>query len=95
MPDVSASDIARYLNANERTIRKRIDSLVASGAVRLTAIVDPRLFGYTVSVDIFLEVDPSQETQILDLFKAMPQITYIAFGEGSKDLSIEGAFQGQ
>ncbi len=89
----SASDIARFVNANERTIRKRIDRLVELGAVRLTAIINPRSFGYTMSVDIFLEVDPSHEVQVLDLFKTMPQITYIAFGEGSKDLSIEARFK--
>jgi DNA-binding Lrp family transcriptional regulator len=90
---VSASDIARKVNANERTIRKRIDRLVELGAVRLTAVVDPRTFGYIISVDIFLEVDPSQETAILEQFKTMPHITYIAFGEGSKDLSIEARFK--
>ena len=90
---VSASDIARAVDANERTIRKRIDRLVALGAVRLTAVVDPKTFGYTISVDIFLEVDPNLETEILEQFKTMPHITYIAFGEGTKDLSIEARFR--
>jgi DNA-binding Lrp family transcriptional regulator len=90
---VSASDIARELNANERTIRKRIDRLVELGAMRLTAVVDPKTFGYNISVDIFLEVDPNQETEILEKFKTMPHITYIAYGEGSKDLSIEARFK--
>ena len=48
----SASEIARELNANERTIRKRIDRLVRLGAVRLTAIIDPEVFGYVTAVDI-------------------------------------------
>ena len=90
---VSASDIARKVQANERTIRKRIDRLVELGAVRLTAVVDPKSFGYTISVDIFLDVDPSEEQSVLQLFKTMPHITYIAYGEGSKDMSIEARFK--
>lgn len=90
---VSASDIARKVSANERTIRKRIDRLVELGAVRLTAVVDPATFGYNISVDIFLEVETTREKEILEQFKTMPYITYIAFGEGSKDLSIEARFK--
>jgi Lrp/AsnC family transcriptional regulator for asnA, asnC and gidA len=89
----SASDIARMINANERTVRKRIDRLTEMNVFRLTAVINPRAFGYALSADIFLEVDPAHEVRVLDLFKAMPQITYIAFGEGSRDLSIEACFK--
>lgn len=90
---ISASDIARRLDANERTIRKRIDRLTALGVIRLTAIVNPSAFGYVVAVDIFLEADPDLEDEILRSLTAMEQVTYIAFGQGSRDLSIEARFK--
>lgn len=90
---LSASEIARKLNANERTIRKRIDRLTHSGAIRLTAIVNPQVFNYITAVDIFLEADPEQENEILDQLLAMQEITYLAFGQGSNDLSIEARFK--
>lgn len=89
----SASEIARELNANERTIRKRIDRLVRLGAVRLTAIIDPEAFGYIIAVDIFLEVDSDQEEEVIKKFLTTPEISYIALGQGTKDLSIECRFK--
>ncbi len=89
----SASDVARHLRANERTIRKRIDRLLNSGAVRLTAILDPSAFGYVTAVDIFLDVDPACEDDVVATLKGMPEISYIAFGQGTRELSIEGRFK--
>jgi DNA-binding Lrp family transcriptional regulator len=89
----SAVDIARNVNAHERTVRKRIDRMVELGAVRLTAIVDPHFFGYGISVDIFLEIDPQLESNILSHLQAMPSITYLAYGHGTTDISIEGRFK--
>ncbi len=89
----SASEVARALNANERTMRKRIDRLVRLGAVRLTAIIDPEVFGYNTAVDIFLEVDEDREEEVIQKFKTMPEISYIALGQGNKDLSIECRFK--
>jgi len=90
---LSASEIARELNANERTIRKRIDRLVRLGAVRLTAIIDPDAFGYNTAVDIFLEVDPDCEEAVIETFLKTREVSYIALGQGTKDLSIECRFQ--
>jgi DNA-binding Lrp family transcriptional regulator len=90
---ISASDVARALNANERTIRKRIDRLIRLGAIRLTAIVDPQVFGYIIAVDIFLEVDPENEERVIALFKSTPEISYIALGQGTRDISIECRFK--
>ena len=89
----SASDIARKVDANERTVRKRIDRLVELGAVRLTAVVEPKVFGYGISVDIFLEIAPDHEEEILNSLLAMPQVTYLAYGEGTSDISIETRFK--
>ena len=89
----SASQIARNLDANERTIRKRIDRLVRLGAVRLTAIIDPETFGYLTAVDIFLEVDADKEEEVIKNFLTISDISYVALGEGTKDLSIECRFK--
>jgi DNA-binding Lrp family transcriptional regulator len=89
----SASEIARALDANERTIRKRIDRLVRMGAIRLTAIVSPEAFGYLTAVDIFLEVEPEQEDEVIQNFLNTSEVSYIALGQGNRDLSIECRFK--
>lgn len=90
---VAASEIARKTGANERTIRKRIERLVSGGAVRLTAILDPAAFGYLTAADIFLEIVPDLEPAILDRLMSMPEVTYVALGQGTSEISIEARFK--
>jgi DNA-binding Lrp family transcriptional regulator len=89
----SAAEIARKINANERTIRKRIDRLVNLGAVRMAAIVHPQAFGYVTAVDIFLEVEPALEQSAIDRLCEMQEVSYIAFGQGTQEVSIEARFK--
>jgi Lrp/AsnC family transcriptional regulator for asnA, asnC and gidA len=89
----SASDIARKTNANERTIRKRIERLVSDGAIRLTAIIDPEAFGYVTAADIFLEAIADLEPAILDRLMSIPEVTYVALGQETKEISIEARFK--
>lgn len=89
----SASEIARAVGANERTVRNRIERLVASGAIRLTAIVTPQAFGYMTAADIFIEVDPEREAEVVQLFQAMPEVSYLAYGQGTRDMSLEVRFK--
>jgi len=90
---IPASEIARDLNANERTIRKRIDRLIRMGVFRLTAIINPEAFGYIMAVDIFLDVDSRLEDSIILELQGMPEISYIALGQGTRDVSIECRFK--
>ena len=89
----SASAIARKTNANERTIRKRIERLVADGAIRLTAILDPQAFGYVTAADIFLEAATDLEPAILDRLMSMPEVTYVALGQETNEISVEARFK--
>jgi DNA-binding Lrp family transcriptional regulator len=88
-----AADIARQAGANERTVRKRIERLLADGVIRLTAILDPEAFGYLTAADIFIESDPALEPAILKKLMAMPEVTYVALGQETNEISIEARFK--
>jgi DNA-binding Lrp family transcriptional regulator len=88
-----AAKIARAIGANERTVRKRIEDLISLDAIRLTAIISPRAFGYVTIVEIFLDVEPEQEEEALKRFLSMQEIAYVAYGEGSRDISIRARFK--
>jgi DNA-binding Lrp family transcriptional regulator len=90
---LSSADIARKHKLNERTVRNRIDSLIERGIIRLTAIVNPYSFDYVVAVDVFLEASMDHEQAILDKLLSMSEISYVAYGQGSTDLSIEARFK--
>jgi len=89
----AAADIARQTGANERTVRKRIERLEAEGTVRLTAILDPVAFGYITAADIFLEASSDMEPAILDRLMSMPELTYVALGQETMEISIEARFK--
>ncbi len=58
----TATSIANLTGADVRTVRNRIARLIGMGAIRVTAIADPLSFGYQTAADIFLQVDPEQES---------------------------------
>lgn len=89
----SASEIARAVDMNERTVRKRIDRLLDLGIGRVTLVLEPQVFSYGISVDIFLEIDQSKEEEILDTLLSMPAISYLAFSQDTNELSLEARFK--
>lgn len=89
----SASDVARELDENERKVRKRIDRMMELGIGKFTVVLDPRTFGYGISVDIFLEIEPEKENSIIDALSAIASLTYIANEQESNLISIEGWFR--
>lgn len=89
----SASDIARDLGENERKVRKRIDRMVELGIGKFTVVIDPKTFGYGITVDIFLEIEAEKEKSIMDTLISIPELTYIANAQESNLISIEGWFR--
>jgi Lrp/AsnC family transcriptional regulator, regulator for asnA, asnC and gidA len=88
-----AKKIAEELNLNDRTVRKRIDRMIEMGVGRFALILDPAMFGYSVSVDIFLEIDLVKEEEIIRKLLAMPQVSYLAFGQETNELSLEARYK--
>ena len=89
----SAAEISRAVQANERTVRKRIDRLVEMGVGRFTLVLEPRVFGYGISVDIFLSIDPAFDERIVSQLLAMSEISYLAFNLDNTEISIEARFK--
>lgn len=88
-----AKKIAESLGLNDRTVRKRIDRMVEMGVGRFALILDPGIFGYSISVDIFLEIDPDKVEEIVKKLMDMPQISYIAFGQETNELSLQARYK--
>ncbi|NPV85024.1 MAG: Lrp/AsnC family transcriptional regulator [Anaerolineae bacterium] len=88
-----AADIARKVGANERTVRKRIQRLIDTKAIRPTVIVEPDAFDYVTATDIFLEVDPKWEQEIIARLLSMQNVSYLAYGQGTGEISIEARFK--
>ena len=90
---ITAKKIADILQLNDRTVRKRLDRMVEMGIGRFALILDPAIFGYTLSVDILLEIDLEREEDIVRELIEMPQISYLAFGQETNELSIQARYK--
>lgn len=88
-----ASEIARQTGSNERTARLRVERLVELGVVRLTAVLNPLALGFVTAVDVFLEVDLEREEEILARLLNMPEVNYVAYGLGQREISIQARFK--
>ncbi len=89
----TATSIAGDAGADVRTVRNRIARLINLGAIRVTAIAEPSSFGYHTAADIFLQVDSKQEATLIDHFLSMTEVSYVAYGSGSGEISLEVRFK--
>ena len=84
-----SAEIARQVGVAERTVRARIDRLVDDGAIRLIALVNPKSLGYTVTADVFLEVEIGRVQQVADTVAAFPDVYYVGMTTGDRDVSLQ------
>jgi DNA-binding Lrp family transcriptional regulator len=80
------SEIARRLgDASERSVRYRIGRLRRSGAVRISAIVNPAAFGYETIADLVIDVAPGWLQDVAAQLVDLDQVSYIAGSVGDPE----------
>lgn len=87
------SKIATILSIDVRNATKRIDRLINTGSIRLTAIIDPSNFGYESIADINLFVEPGLFSSVVEQLLKVPNISYIARGWGKPNLLLQARFK--
>lgn len=90
---MSAAEMEKKTGANQRTIRKRLNRLLEMGALRLKGIVDPKVFGYGISVDIFVGIEPEHAETATERLRSLAPVSYLATGSNTDELSVEARFQ--
>ena len=85
----SSAVISRKLNVPERTIRNRIIRMIEHEVIRPTVVVDHKLFGYKIAVDIFCEIDINKFEEIGQALMQFHEVNYIAYATGDQDISIQ------
>ena len=87
---MGCADIARRIgNTNERVVRYRLDRLIKSGAITVSAVVDAHAIGYPVIADVFLEVEPGRSLELARKIAEYENVTYVACSIGERDISIQ------
>ena len=88
MPSI---EMARKLGVTEGTVRKRLERLIADGFVRVTAVADPGLFGYSVHTIIGIQTDPAAAPDVAANLAEMPEVLAVYLTSGSYDVLVEAA----
>lgn len=84
-----SAEIARRVGVAERTVRARIDRLVQDGVIRLIAVVNPQALGYTVTADVFLEVELGRLQEVAEYIATFPEVIYVGLTTGDRDISLQ------
>lgn len=88
-------EMARELGVSEGTIRKRVDRLVASGALRIVGIVDPAAVGYATRALIFVAVELPYAEKVADALCSMPEVVSLYWTTGEYDLVLDAVFESE
>jgi len=87
---MSCSEIARRIGAtNERLVRYRLERLINTGVIVVSAIVDAKTIGFPVIADVFIEVEPGRILEVANKLAEYETITYVACSIGESDVSIQ------
>lgn len=87
---MSASEIARRIGGiSQRVIRYRIERIVKEGYIQISAITNPKSLGYSVTADVFLEVESGAIMDVAKKASEFECVSYVACSIGDRDISIQ------
>jgi len=87
---MSSAEIARRVGGiSERSVRYRLDRLIAEGVIQISAITHPRKVGFDVMADVWIEIEPGRVLDVAHKMAEFQQVSYVGCSTGEKDLSIQ------
>jgi Lrp/AsnC family transcriptional regulator for asnA, asnC and gidA len=86
----SSAEIARRLgDVTERTVRYRIARLLREGFIQICAVPNPKLLGFNVTADVFIEVESDKIFEVARSLGELDCISYVACSIGEMDVSAQ------
>ena len=87
---ISSAEITRRIgNVSERAVRYRIERLIRTGVMRVSAIVNPQAVGFQVTGDVLVDVAPGRLQDVAAQMVEFPTVSYVAGSVGEGDLSVQ------
>lgn len=82
----SAAQLAATLDVPEPTVRRRIDTLLRTGAIRLDLDLDPAALGYPVTANLYLDVAPKRLHAAGEILAGHAETMFVAATTGTWNL---------
>lgn len=86
------SVMARQLDSNEATVRKRTERLIREGIVDVIGVSNPIQLGLNTHILIGMDVDLGRLDEIADELAQLDEFNYVACASGQYDLVAIGVF---
>jgi Lrp/AsnC family transcriptional regulator for asnA, asnC and gidA len=87
---MACSEIARQIGGvTERAVRYRLERLVEHQIITVTAVVNPKVLGYPVVADVFLEVEADSIKDVAAKMQEYECVSYVACSIGETDVSVQ------
>ena len=89
----SNNRLARKLGISVPTVRKRLQRLLDENVIRVVAVANPYLLGYTTPAGILLKVRPGSIKEVSDQLVSYSSIQMVLPTSGAYDVVAWGIFQ--
>jgi DNA-binding Lrp family transcriptional regulator len=80
------TELAAAVGKSETTVKRRLEQLVAAGALTFNAEIDPALLGMETQAVLWLSVAPARLDQVGRAMSQHPEIAYVAATTGPTNL---------
>ncbi|MDE2801261.1 MAG: Lrp/AsnC family transcriptional regulator [Chloroflexota bacterium] len=82
----SNARIARDVGVSEGTVRRRLQSLLQDGVIKVVALPDPEVLGYNTEALVGIQVDPDKIDSVARQLAALRESAWVSVTTGSFDI---------
>ncbi len=85
-------EVARQVGVSEPTVRKRLERLLSTRLIRITAVPDASGLGFSTVAFVTLSVDLARAGQIATEIARLPEVRTVHLTTGGSELIVEAWF---
>ena len=89
------SVIARQLDSNEATVRKRVQRLIADGVLQIVGVSNPYRLGLETHVMLGFEVELRLLERVAETLSTFEELSFVAVSSGEFDVVAVGVFESE
>lgn len=82
----SNARIARDVGVSEGTVRRRLQSLLQDGVIKVVALPDPEVLGYNTEALVGIQVDPDKIDSVARQLAGLRESAWVSVTTGSFDI---------